>query len=150
PNDLDSGFLNVQGMGLSEHYELLLDIPSGTTNGSNNFSDYLYMASSGKDGLTNGLWGLMRAYDEMVDQLVPLPNNPMTSPLPKIDYQVPAGVTPRTFNIVATTVKQALPGGQLIYNSRGQNTGSGFNSTQLADPNALIYVRAEDLDKNGQ
>jgi hypothetical protein len=149
PSYTNSGYRNFQTMGISEHYEMLLNLPQPTSRSP--FADYLYQASSGTDGLTNGMWGLMRSYNQRVDELKALPNNSPDS-LRTVAIAPPAGVQPRVFNIVATTATQALPNGVLTYNSRGQKKADGtFDTTQqIINPNAILYFRAEDLDASGK
>src|SRR5271165_786156 len=67
PTYRNSGYRNAQLMGLSEHFEMLFDLPAATFNHSDlngipSFADYFYSASSDIVGLSNGLWGIMRAY----------------------------------------------------------------------------------------
>ncbi len=150
PSSSNTGFRNNQPMGISEHYEMLFALPSATAATTNPWADYLYNASAGVDGITNGLWGLMRSYKQSVANLVPLPNNAPPAQVPLVaPLTPPTGATVRSFTVVATTAKQALPNGVLTYNSRGQVTQQ--NPLQLAtaqvinNPDALIYVRAEDL-----
>ncbi len=52
----------------------------------------------------------------------------------------PSGATVRTFDVSAVAAAAALPGGQLVYNSRADNGGP------LVDPTAILYVRTTDLD----
>jgi hypothetical protein len=61
PSYTNSGYKAQQGMGISEHFEMLFDLPSSTNN-AYGFSDYLYQPSSAVSGDTNGIWGLLRAY----------------------------------------------------------------------------------------
>jgi hypothetical protein len=147
PSYANSGYVNVQGMGLSEHFEMLFTLPPATTTGERPFADYLYAPSAGQSGLTNGLWGILRAYDGLLPDLQPLPNNPRGSAPPQVQGGCPPGVPvqPR-YTVVATTAAQAL-GGPLVYNSRS-NASEGI--TPVADPLALIYVRAEDLGADGK
>ena len=126
---------------------MLFQIPSETAAPSAPFSDFFYEASAATPGVTNGLWGIIRAYNGKTDDLLPLPNN-IPSATPVI---APVSTTTRKFNIVATTAAQALPGQTLIYNSRGQLQPASPTAPpgQIVDPFALIYFRAEDLDANG-
>ena len=145
PSYANSGYRNVQGMGLSEHFEMLFTLPPAATTVDRPFADYLYAPSAGQSGLTNGLWGILRAYDGLLPDLQPLPNNPHGRTPSQVQGGCPPGVPvqPR-YTVVATTAAQALPGGQLVYNSRSEGSGP------FVDPLALIYVRADDLDANGK
>jgi hypothetical protein len=68
-----------------------------------------------------------------------LPNNPV-APTTNVTYATcPANAPARTFNITAVTAQKALPGGELIFNNRGPQ--SGWMSTLMG----IMYVRNEDL-----
>jgi hypothetical protein len=136
----NSGFRSAQGVGLSEHYEMLFDLPK--TAGSESQQDYLYVANSADIGLDHGMWGLMRAYKTTQPGLAALPNNPV-APTPAVPVCAPVN---RTFRVTATTSRKAL-GGPLIYN--GRSKGGVGGTTNLMDWNALMYVNTDDLDNNG-
>ncbi|MCI0590679.1 MAG: hypothetical protein L0Y67_03600, partial [Gammaproteobacteria bacterium] len=160
PSWKNSGYRSVQAMGLSEHFELLFKVPSSSAPSTGrkcpdgmspgNCADYLYSPSLDETGVSNGLWGLFRAYDpnKVASKLVPLPNNPI-GPSTSVGYATcPAGAPQRVFNISAVTAQKALadrnpiPGsnpkkGQIVFNDRG---------TSLTAPRGLLYVRTEDLD----
>jgi hypothetical protein len=146
PGYANSGFKSVQAMGLSEHYELFFTLPPATTTQSRPFADYLYQTSSDVNGITNGLWGLLRAYRGQVPELLPLPNNPDARAPATLDLSAVPGVKIRPLTVLATTAAQALPGGTLVFNSRGQAGSSDPSSTQITNPNALVYINAEDID----
>lgn len=72
-------------------------------------------------------------------------SNPTDFPTGKT---VQAGVCPgtapkRTINVIAVNAL-AIAGGTLVYNSRAGNGG------RLNDPTAIMYFRAEDVDKQGR
>ena len=153
PGYENSGFRNNQPMGISEHYEMNFTLPRATGSTAQPFADHRYEASAGVDGITNGMWGILRSYAQKVPELVPLPNNrPAAAPV-VAEIKPPAGATVRRIHVVATSVNQATGGG-LVYNSRGQTTAlnpPAFDtSLPVVDPDALIYVRAEDLDASGK
>ncbi|MBV9924330.1 MAG: hypothetical protein JOZ96_04750 [Acidobacteria bacterium] len=157
PSISNSGFVAAQGMGISEHFEMLFDVPTLPAGGQNSFADYLYEPSGGADGLVNGVWGIFRAYTQPAPNLLALPDNRVPKASPLANVSCPTDSRQRTYNVTAVSAAKALPGGQLVYNSRGQAfNGSttppaqGFNQTfPLADPNALLYVRNEDLNTDG-
>jgi len=60
-----SGFRSTQGMGISEHYEFLFNLPSTRAN-----ADYLYAPTSDENGIQYGNWGLLRGYKTKQDGLV--------------------------------------------------------------------------------
>jgi hypothetical protein len=70
----NSGWRNNQMMGISEHFEFVTPLP--IQNPHPPFVDYLYEAGTSTDDQWNGLWGILRAYNSVQPDLLPLPNNP--------------------------------------------------------------------------
>ena len=171
----NSGYRSAQAMGLSEHFELLFQVPSSSAptapNSSvtgrkcpdkmsdGNCADYLYSPSMDVYGIANGMWGLFRAYDsnKLAKQLQPLPNNPI-GPTTKIGYSTcPAYLAPgairRTFNITAVTAQKALALRSTIPGTtKGQIVFNdrGDPKKVLSAPLGIMYVRSEDLNAQGQ
>ncbi|HLQ45645.1 MAG TPA: hypothetical protein VK137_12990, partial [Planctomycetaceae bacterium] len=148
PSWNNSGYRSVQAMGLSEHFEFLFNVPSSSApniarkcpdyTSDGNCTDYLYSPSLDDTGVANGMWGLFRAYDpnKMAKKLQPLTSNPI-KPNNNVTYATcPANAPSRTFNITAVTAQAALPGGQIVYNSRVPTLHSAIG---------ILYVRSEDL-----
>jgi hypothetical protein len=156
PTDPTSGYRGSQGMGISEHFEMLFQLPKSTTTAAQPFADYLYAPSSGTTGQTSGTWGLMRAYSGTSGTsgakmpLQTLPNNPTGGGPPGAASVCPPGSTPTPFTVVAMTAQQAIAPlspattGALVYNSRTSN-----GATAVTDPNALIFLRAQDVPPAG-
>ncbi|HEX8150542.1 MAG TPA: hypothetical protein VF591_25385 [Pyrinomonadaceae bacterium] len=156
PSWKDSGYRSAQPMGLSEHFELLFNVPGSSAPNTArpcpdkmspaNCVDYLYSPSFDASGISQGLWGLFRAYDptKEAQNLKPLPNNPV-GPGAKTDYATcPAGAPSKTFKITAVTAQKAVPGGKIVFNDRG---GSGL---ALTAPTGIMYVWSDDLDTSGK
>ena len=171
PYYLDSGYKNAQGMGISEHFEMLFQVPAAAADhpaqGLPPFADYLVSPSSTVEGLGNGNWTIMRAFAQASGQpdaksyLTPLPNNPIKDveanrrrlahriqeikdqfePI-KEKEQVVGNL--RVINVTATTVFQALPEQKLNFIPR-PGVPNGF---QL--DNFFLFVRTADLDANGR
>jgi manganese oxidase len=144
----NSGFKSLQGMGLSEHFEMLFRMPAPVKLPGATFSDYLYAPSSGVSGITQGLWGLLRAYDGstgLQPALQPLPNNPQGHARNATIGTCPANAAPRPYTVWATTPQQLGPLGAngLTYNTRGAT------SNGLTAPNALVYVDVANLNSDG-
>ena len=154
PDNTNSGWRNAQLMGLSEHFEMIFDLP-GTVSPHTDpalkdlppFADYFYSPSSDIVGLNNGLWGIMRAYGGVVARPDALPNNP--APTGSVNTNLfqeaytdakNAGRPTRDFDVTAVTAR-ALPGGKLVYNPR---------VPALATDAAVIYVRSADLGPDGK
>ncbi|MEO5696226.1 MAG: hypothetical protein ABIQ60_03705, partial [Burkholderiaceae bacterium] len=68
PDSLHSGYVNAQPIGISEHFEFDVRVPSFDMPQG----DYLYFGSS-VDQLWDGMWGVMRAYKSDG----PAPGNPV-------------------------------------------------------------------------
>lgn len=173
PSWSNSGFRSAQAMGLSEHFELLFQVPSssapkpataGITNrkcpdgmSDGNCADYLYSPSLDVYGMSNGMWGLFRAYDsnKTAKQLYPLPNNPI-GPATNVAYATCPGDVNRTIRVTAVTAQKALAGrtanqipgsptkGQIVFNDRADP------KEVLSNPLGIMYVMTDDLDAQGQ
>ena len=159
PDNPNSGWRNAQLMGLSEHFEMLFDLP-GTVfkHGSlpapalPPFADYFYSPSSDIVGLNNGLWGIMRAYGAPVPGVHPLPNNLKIEPSEKDLFKEGYDKAPKNlqqpFDVTAVTAdvikdKDPLKNGSLVYN--GRDPGS-----QLSTNEAVFYVHTKDLAPDGK
>lgn len=160
PSWKNSGYRSVQAMGLSEHFELLFKVPSSTAPSTGrkcpdgmsqaNCADYLYSPSLDVNGITNGLWGLFRAYDPTKEatSLKPLPNNPINASANVTYATCPAAATRRVYNVTAVTAQKALSKqspfpGQIVFNSRGNPHDTLTNSL------GIMYVMTEDLASDG-
>jgi len=159
PDSCTSGYRGAQGMGISEHYEFLFNLPkTGTTTQA----DYFYSSTSDVNGLQAGNWGLMRAYSNgsTLANLKRLPNNPQATAA-AFDCSTRTDIPQRSFNVSATNVtsltgvKPTSDGSginALYYNRRGQAGAAG--GQKLASPDAIIYLQdgrilPADIDANG-
>ncbi len=150
PFSENSGYRNTQFAILSEHFELLFDLPRL---GAKTSADYLYNPSASYEGLTNGIWGLLRAYNPSSPQpfLAPLPGSGGAR-APAAPVRPPPGLstrcdTPRPclreFEVHAVAIRKSSSSkASLPYNTRGMNLGNGsFDAAHpLNDPWALVYV----------
>src|SRR5271165_3393007 len=153
PTYRNSGYRNAQLMGLSEHFEMLFDLPAATLDhpevkGLPAFADYFYSPSSDIVGLNNGLWGIMRAYGSPVYGVHPLPNNAQPASSGYVDlfkqgYEEArkTGGPIREFDVTAVTAQYGLANGMLVLNGRNPN---------LAARDALLFVRTSDLGADGK
>ena len=154
-----SGYRTTQGMGISEHYEMLFSLPrtkpptdseSEASPASVYGADYFYSSSSDRTGLSFGNWGLMRAYrtkQPANTPLVPLPNNqPPDSyaALPPAPDICPPGAPQRNLAVAAVFAREVMDA-PLVYNSRGK-AGSG-GGEQIVNWNALVYFPEDYLDR---
>ena len=163
PANTNSGWRNSQIMGISEHFEMLFQLPAeleqpDAKKKANAWTDYLYKSTAAKQGQASGNWGLMRSYGKPQKDLHPLPQNqsPPTTALPvcpadllKADCseQMPDGFYAskadanghrlRCYSVVATTVADIGFSNGLIYNTK----------SQYSAPNGLIYLHLQDYEK---
>jgi hypothetical protein len=157
PDYPDSGYRNAHRLGISEHMEMNFTLPPATVDqGRIAFADYLYAASSGIEGLQNGLWGIMRSYDPKRAPLktVGAPATPSESPTGSL-YRLPeaanarpyrrdntptAFVYPKTPDVEFTITAQKSP---IIYNK-------GIGDLTIANPNGIVYTVDEVAVKVGE
>ncbi|AGP38826.1 multicopper oxidase domain-containing protein [Sorangium cellulosum] len=133
-NDPDSGYSNGQPIGISEHFEFGLT-PSASARGDREPGDYLYQ-SAPTDDLWDGMWGIMRVRPRTDAALLPLPGSRDGEPREVRRFPTcPAGAPETKYVVHAITAKGNLPGDRLVYNKE----------FDLYDPDALLFVRAEDL-----
>ncbi|CAM3096938.1 multicopper oxidase domain-containing protein [Filibacter tadaridae] len=130
--DLNSRLENQQHIGISESFTMEMHIPRS--------GDYLWAFETEED-LWNGLWGLIRAFDEKVPDLITLPDRPEplkrskplpvctgTKPPPAEDpTSAPIKGPIRYFDVVAFQTS-------IVYNSFGDH-----------DPNAIIFALRKDM-----
>ncbi len=143
----NSGWRNSQLMGISEYAHLEFNVP--VIPSRRGVADYLYTMGAQVDDYWNGIWGIMRSYGKLRNDLQPLPNNPIgrrgISVANTRDFRFnntcPKSAPVRRFDITAVAAQNALPGGTLVYNSRLENGGP------LHDPTALLYVLTNDLNR---
>jgi len=153
PSWKNSGYRSAQATGLSEHFELVFTVPSSSAPSVNrqcpdgqanvNCVDYLYSPSFDESGISNGLWGIFRSYDPdaaandpILKTVVPLPNNTIAPGKPVGYTPCKPGQVPKVFNITAVTAQAALPGGAIVFNSRG---------SKLQNKLGIMYVQTSDL-----
>ncbi len=140
----NSGYRNAQMMGISEQFQFIAPIVLANTQAGNR-ADYLYSTDASVDGYWNGGWGLLRTYDRLRGDLPALPNNRIGSQGLRIrnagDFTdlCPNDAPVRAYDVTAVAAQEALPGGTLVYNSRGS----------LHDPTAILYVLTADLNADG-
>ncbi len=146
PDFKNSGFKSSQMMGISEHFEFV--IPPLPKHGLGNSTDYLYTPGWAVDDLWNGLWGLLRAYNNNVEDLAKLPSRD-TGVVDIKNRGDWTGVCPknaprRLYDVTAISASNALPnhGGTLIYNRRAGHNNDG----PLHDPTGILFVRTADLN----
>ncbi|RFU61745.1 cupredoxin domain-containing protein [Peribacillus glennii] len=138
--DNDSVLRDQQHIGIAESFTLELGIPKA--------GDYLWAFETEED-VWNGTWGLVRAFDHEVDDLIPLIDRPWPprrrSALPEVTGEPPALADPqstlppdladfpegapiRRFRVVAFQTP-------IIYNSYGDH-----------DPYGIVFALEEDVE----
>lgn len=144
PSAGNSGWRDNQAMGISEHFEYLMTIPSTaaptgpTPGGVLPFMDYLYLPGSGTTDQNAGMWGMLRAYStggssaKLMPNLLPAPNNPGGGTAWNGSSVCPSLAPARSYSVAAVN------GSPLTYYSRG--SGSTLQTVTNATP--LLYVPA--------
>ena len=157
PSLKDSGYRNSQMLGISEHFEFEVDAVDSVKVGTP-FVDQAYFPGTATDDLWNGLWGILRTYNDAgifspkysKPTLAKLPSNPKGTLMPvncstiganglpncvNTNGVCPTGTPQVSFKVHAFLAKDLL-GGPLVYNQRAG----------LKDPGAILFVRDTDLN----
>ncbi|MCL7746117.1 multicopper oxidase domain-containing protein [Halalkalibacter alkaliphilus] len=131
--DLDSNEITAKHIGISESFTFETFIPRS--------GDYLW-AFEDQEDLWVGTWGILRAYDEEVCDLIPLADRPLppprVTPLPEVTGSPPVkacddgaicpeGAPVRRYDVVAFQTC-------IQYNEYGDH-----------DPHAIVFALAEDV-----
>jgi hypothetical protein len=156
PNSPNSGYRNSAFQGINEYFNL--DIPFVADvgkSGNPNRVDYLYTVGAETEGWWNGVWGLLRSYGSLRNDLFPVPNSPMEKHGTKqglvianeaeFDETCPVGAPVRNFRVYAVRADTLFGSQGLVYNTRGTSL-TGGDQGPLIDPTAILYVLEEDLD----
>jgi manganese oxidase len=131
PDSKDSGYRAAQHIGISEHFELNINVeePNPKVN-----RDLLY-GTTATDNFWDGQWGLMRVVgtDRALSGLPKLPNNT------ELDLRINAdqskckpSLPKRSFKVEAWRIRELNGGAWLNYH----------NKRKIDDPNAVIFVSA--------
>lgn len=147
PESKNSGFMNGQQIGISEHFEFDTPVPSGGTDST----DY-WFGSPAVENLWDGMWGLLRSYGVKAPgenlNIKKLARLPEIDPPPFVMGAVstcPNFVADddglpyeqkhhKEFHIGAWLARDLLPSGKLVYNER-------FG---ISDPNAIVFVQQDE------
>jgi len=141
PQEEDSGYRSAQGMGISEHYEMIFRTPKSY----GEHADYLYETTSDTLGRKNGNWGILRSYSGDQKDLVRLPKEATAGGPPA---GCPSDATRRRYKVRAARIQDVTHDDALYYNTRGQAGKNGLQ--KLADPYAIVYVDEADLESDGK
>ena len=140
PSNGSSGWRDDQGMGISEHFEYLFNVPSTPASavtppgGVLPFADYLYTPGSGIGDQGHGLWGLLRAYTtggnpaKVMPNLKTAPGNPNGGN--SYNARNICGTANKTYYVAAISPQNT----SINYNTR-PNTGGPIQKTQ-----PILYV----------
>lgn len=145
PASPNSGYMNAQPIGISEHFEFNVSIDPASPQRDN---DYLYSATA-TDNLWDGQWGLMRAFSWNSSKpfLQRLPSNPPALPtdlIPAAGSACPSGSPLRRIEVSAVLARNWLE------TSAGKRDGTlNYNETGgLRDPDAILFVRKKETYKD--
>ncbi len=166
PDDPNSSWRNSQMNGISEFFDFEVGLLPEVGPDGRGTADYLYQPSAAVDGQWNGMWGILREYVGVRNDLLPLPNNPdgqlsrqfnvgafedTEESIPNDPFFrsiCPRGAPRRNYDVTAVRAIDVLSEGTLIYNKgRFSNdpTVPGDPNTFIHDPTALMYVLTSDL-----
>ena len=141
PSSKDSGWMNAQQIGISEHMEFNSIVPTDNSE----VRDYLYQSTS-VDDLWDGMWGLMRVFSKDQPGLSRLPET-IVKPLPNQFADVAhSACQPQDFQkrkiwyVGAWRASDLLDGKPLSYNER-------FG---IKDLNAIVFVQQAALLADGK
>jgi hypothetical protein len=130
----NSGYRNAQEMGISEHFEFEFTVPPASTDNTRAFADFLYMPSSGARGLENGLWGIMRSYDN------PPKGDSLEAPVTSL-RRIPKAANPRPYASHPPIVVKHPVDPDVEYSISAHSTPIPYNSNDPTFQNAhgLVY-----------
>jgi hypothetical protein len=111
PSFSNSGWRNGQMMGISEHFEMTTPLPIQNPNVP--FVDYLYQPGAASDDQWNGLWGLLRVYNDVRPDLLALPNNPQGGRDALNAMSTTLAAQPQPLAPAATSAADSTTGGTL-------------------------------------
>ena len=135
PTPNNSGWNNSQQIGISEHFEFVLDsVLAQNNNSPTKGVDYLYSSAS-TDNLWDGQWGLLRAFQGTQPGLAYLPNNLSGQVKSSSKMSVRRALRSASIFVEAWAARDLLPGGALVYNQR----------FDIKDPNAIIFAETSDI-----
>lgn len=133
PNSPNSGYLNGQPIGISEHFEFNMNLDTDDPKRNN---DYLY-SSWAVDNLWDGQWGILRSYGWSSEKknLKRLLSNPLrthaTASAPSV---CPAGSPLRKIDVVARAES-------IVYHRAGR----GETSADIRDEFAIVFNRIKEI-----
>ena len=136
----NSGWRNFQSTGISEQFTLSVPV-TRDPGAKGNHTDYLYANDATRPGFWLGIWGVLRAYRNPVNDLVPLESNPMnTAVIVNVDDFV--GVCPKDLEAKG---KNKPPKNLVRYNvtavlaNQVLSKPADVRVVELNSPNAAVY-----------
>ncbi|WP_078544056.1 multicopper oxidase domain-containing protein [Litchfieldia alkalitelluris] len=135
--DVNSQIKSQRHIGISESFTFEMEIPRS--------GDYLWAFETEED-VWLGTWGLIRAYDELVDDLIVLEDRPCppprTCPLPEV-----TGCPPPLANPLASLPPEAsLDSPVREYSVVAMHTPIIYNEYGDHDPYGIIFALEEDVE----
>jgi len=150
----NSGWRNFQSHGISEQFSLQAPFNAALRQAGQTV-DYLYAQDATRPGIWLGTWGLLRTYGNQQSDLVPLPNNDISSGLSFTNSKDFNGVCPKsapvkTFGLSAVLANDVLPnklGVTIPTNAGGDSDGDGIGDNAGGplnpDGGTLVYNRRQ-------
>jgi hypothetical protein len=107
----NSGWRNFQSDGISEQFSLQAPVNPDLGQAGQRAFDSLYATDVSRDGIWSGVWGILRTYGFVQNNLIELPDNPIQN-MPNQNNVVNAGdfngVCPLVANVVTYDVSAVL------------------------------------------
>lgn len=132
--DSETKFKSQQHIGISESYTFEMEVPRS--------GDYLWAFETEED-LWNGLWGLIRAFDQEVDFLIPLPDR---EPPPKRTKALPecTGKPPAPAEVVKSTGPANAPVKR--FNIIAFHTPIPYSKWGEHDPFGIVFALEDEME----
>ncbi|MCP8616006.1 multicopper oxidase domain-containing protein [Salirhabdus salicampi] len=134
--DMETKFTSQQHIGISESFTFEIEVPRS--------GDYLWTFETEED-LWNGLWGLIRAFDEEVDTLIPLPDREAPPPRTKALPQCTGDPPPKAEVI---TIPEEAPNHAPVkrFDIVAFHTPIEYSKWGEHDPFGIVFALEEDVD----
>jgi manganese oxidase len=146
PESKNSGYMNGQQIGISEHFEFDVPVPSGGTD----VTDYWY-GSPAVENMWDGMWGLVRTFGFALDASRLEHKFPSLQRLPGVESPplVSAGLTTCPPNSMLPESHRpeffigAWLASDLLSNEKTKRGLSYNERFGIADPNAIVFIEQD-------
>ena len=137
PSNANSGYRSQQTMGISEHFEALVDVPR--TPAAQN--DYLWQTDAKIPGLSSGSWGLLRAYQRGQSDMYPA-----APPAGAAATQAGCPTVPQVSSVPSAPRPANLPAGMKVTCLQGPNTLNSSTTCPVVQYQGLTWWALSYID----